>query len=59
MCYALVTMAYDHNLPFDVDALMPKFPYRAQPGWMQIAFAVLVGLTLGGAIGVLFAFFTL
>jgi hypothetical protein len=39
---------FDHKLPFHVDMLMPRFPYHPHSSWVQLIFAIIVGLILGG-----------
>ncbi|HLD96472.1 MAG TPA: hypothetical protein VI794_02030 [Patescibacteria group bacterium] len=39
---------YDHKLPFDIDMLVPRFPYRPHSSWVQLVFAIIVGSILGG-----------
>ena len=44
----MVEERFDHKLPFHVDMLMPRFPYRPHSSWVQLIFATIVGLILGG-----------
>jgi len=41
---------FEHNLPFHVDMLAPKFPYVAHGGFSKLIFALIVGLSLAGLI---------
>lgn len=38
---------YDHHRPFDVNALVPRFSYHPHSSWVQLIFAIIVGLVAG------------
>ncbi len=39
---------YDHRGPFDLRALVPRFSYHPHSSWVQLTFAIVVGLIVGG-----------
>jgi len=43
---------YDHKLPFHVDVLMPRFSYHPHSSWVQLTFAIIIGLVLAGFLAV-------
>ena len=52
-----VPQTYEHNLPFHVDMLAPKFPYVAHSGFSKLMFALIVGLSLAGLLLLLYYLF--